>query len=485
MRRFILTLTVILVSLAAAAQQLDSVLTASLDSMLDEYFSALEAESVDVKLGECDFMLETCSDSLVRQYVAVRIYDHFLGSKVMGDESVAVHMVDGWFAPGRVSFYNDIDLLNAKVYAQFHRNSLIGMKAPALVMRDLDDNPVSLPSEGTASILFFYDTSCSKCKLEVLRLRPLLEELDIPLDFYAIYSGAFKEQWEDFLDTRWNFDCASVRMHHLWDPELESDFQMQYGVLQTPQMLLVDRDGTIIGRGLDTDALVQLLDTLSPAPYEYGNELSLAFFERLFAEDVPGAAHLVETAEYLKEQTLASGDSTLCKRLMGDYFYYLMDTPGEEYRLAMGAFIDAFIFGDPALWTAPEDTAMVLKPAEVAKDLLSREPVGSRIPKMKVKGVLVAKDTPVDLSKVRTYRLRALRGNPGYIVFHVPGCSTCDLEIEAVKGVFEIYPSAHVLLVNPEENGTALLDTFDLMALPNIFELDRKGTVKRKYMSFL
>lgn len=485
MRRLALVLVIALTSLTAAAQQLDSALTSSLDPMLDEYFAALETEPVQVKLGECDFMLETCTDSLVRQYVAVRIYDHFLGSKVMGDESVAVHMVDDWFAPGKVSFYNDIDLLNAKVYAQFHRNSLIGMKAPVLAMRDIDGNPVSLPAANAVSILFFYDTSCAKCKLEVLRLRSLLEKLEMPLDFYAVYSGAFKEQWEEFIGSRWNFECPSVRMHHLWDPELESDFQMLYGVLQTPQMLLVDRDGRIVGRGLDTDALTVLLETVSAVPYEYGDDLSLSFFEKLFEEDVPGAAHLIETAEYLKEQTLASGDSTVCKHLLGDYFYYLLDTPGEEYRLATSAFIDTFIFGDPSLWTSPEDTAMVIRPAEVAKDLLNREPVGSRIPDMKVQGVLLKKGMTLDLSNVRKYRLRGLRGRPGYIVFHIPGCSTCDLEIEAVKGIFDMNPSARVLLVNPEENGTELLDTFDLMALPNIFELDRKGTVKRKYMSFL
>ena len=79
---------------AQDAVPLDSAVVAALDSMLDEYFAALDSEPIQVKISECDFMLESCTDPLVKQYVAVRIYDHFLGSKVMGDEAVAVHMVD-------------------------------------------------------------------------------------------------------------------------------------------------------------------------------------------------------------------------------------------------------------------------------------------------------------------------------------------------------------------------------------------------------
>ena len=153
MKRLILISLLIVILLPAGlraqdAVPLDSAVVAALDSRLDEYFAALEREPVQVKIGECDFMLESCADPLVKQYVAVRIYDHFLGSKVMGDEAVAVHMVDDWFVPGKVSMYSDIDLMNAKIYAQFHRSSLIGMAAPRLSLRDRDGNAVEAPTEG-------------------------------------------------------------------------------------------------------------------------------------------------------------------------------------------------------------------------------------------------------------------------------------------------------------------------------------------------
>lgn len=470
---------------AQLPSQLDSAVTAALETKLEEYFSALEREPVQVKISECDFMLESCTDSLVRQYVAVRIYDHFLGSKVMGDEAVAVHVVDDWFIPGKVSMYSDIDLLNARVYAQFHRSSLIGMEAPRLSLKTMDGSSVTAPAVGAVSVLFFYDTACSKCKLEVMRLREYLPRLEVPLDFYAVYTGASMELWQEFIESRWDFDSPSVNVHHAWDPELESNFQMLYGVLQTPQMLLIDSDGVIVGRSLDTDALSRLLPEVLPQAYEYGTEASLSLFDTLFGGDSPSAANILEMAEYIKDQTLSRQDSTLCRHMLGDMLYYLMDTPGEEFKLALGTFIKLYIDSDPELWRDPADIKRVVRPAAVCKDLLDRVPTGTRIPNMKVKGVLLKDGGPVDLSDVRTYRLRRLRGRPGYILFHTPGCSTCDAELDAVRRVFDAEPGARVLLVNPEENGVELLDTFDLSVLPFALRLGRRGEVQGKYISFL
>ena len=485
---FISLLVAFLLPLNMRAQDavpLDSAVVAALDSKLDEYFAALEREPVQVKISECDFMLESCTDPLVKQYVAIRIYDHFLGSKVMGDEAVAVHMVDDWFEPGKVSMYSDIDLLNAKVYAQFHRSSLIGSPAQELQLRSPGGEPVSAPAEGEVCVLFFYDTSCSKCKLETLRLSGFLPNIDVPLKFYAIYTGVFREQWEDYIAARWNFDTPSVELIHVWDPELESGFQMLYGVLQTPQMVLVDRDGVIVGRSLDTEALSKLLPSLFPESYEYGEDSSKELFDTLFGGGGHSAANILETAQYIKDRALERSDSTLCRHMLGDMLYYLMDTPGEEAKLALQAFIKLYIDGDPAMWTGPAEQQRVVGLAEICSDLLGRVPVGSRIPKAKVRGVLMKAPSPVDLSAVRTYSLRRLRGRPSYVLFHTPGCSTCDAELEAVGKVFESEPHARVLLVNPEENGTEILDLFDLSVLPFALSMDRKGTVQRKYISFL
>lgn len=482
----ILTILALFLPHVLAAQMqvpgLDSTVTAALDSKLDEYFSALERLPASAKIEECDFMLDNCPDSLIRQYTAVRIYDHYLGSKVMGDEAVAVHMVDDWFVPGKVSMYNEIDLLNAQVYAKFHRNSLVGNTAPVLAMKDIEGNTDLLPRAGRVSILFFYDSSCAKCKLETMKLKPVLEGITAPLDFYAVYSGVQKDQWDEYRETRWNIDAPSVTFHHLWDPELDSDFQVQYGVLQTPQMLLVDEKGIIVGRGLDSDALAELLPSVLPEVYEYGAPDSFSLYETIFEGERPSAARLLETADYIKTQTLAKADSSLCRHMLGDLMYYLMDTPGEEYKLALGPFIDIYVLSDMKMWEDASDVKSVVRPAEIMMELLSRIPVGSRIPKLKVNGVPGA--LSMDMNDTRKFNLRRLHGSPAYVIFMSPGCSTCDGLVSSVPDILSSEPGAKILLVDPERNSPELLDIFDLSVLPHVISLDKKGRVTGKYISF-
>lgn len=259
MRRSVL-LAVLLFALAPLSRaQVDSLSLAALDKKMDEYFIALTFETMDTKIAECDFMVESCSDSLLRQHIALRIYDHYLESKLMGDEAVAVHMVDEWFATGKVAMADEIDLINARVFADFNRNTLLDMQAPVLEMETIDGGLESFPCEGRVSILFFYDTGCAKCSLETILMKHVLEESDTEVEFYAICLGTDHDEWEEYVSSHLDFSSPTVTMHHLWDPEMDTDFQRLYGVLQTPRIFLTDPDGTIIGRGLDSEALKKLL----------------------------------------------------------------------------------------------------------------------------------------------------------------------------------------------------------------------------------
>ena len=131
MKRLIIILAAFLAAaVISSAQQLDSAKRVLLDEKLAEYTAAIEREGVQVQKEECDFLIGSSTDSLVRQYVALRLYDHYMSSKVMGAEAVAIHIFDTWFLPGKVSMGDDMDLMTARVYAEFNRQSQIGMQAP-------------------------------------------------------------------------------------------------------------------------------------------------------------------------------------------------------------------------------------------------------------------------------------------------------------------------------------------------------------------
>ena len=226
MRRFILILAAFFsLAIVSSAQQLDSAKRMLLAEKLAEYTAAIEREGVQVQKEECDFLIGSSTDSLVRQYVALNLYDHYLNSKVMGAEAVAIHIFDTWFLSGKVSMGSDMDLINARVYADFNRQSQIGMPAPQLTMNTIESDVVELFMPGTPvkdgqrhSVLFFYDTECPMCKVESILLSHLLEDEDYPIDFYAIYTGDNHESWQKYVSERFDFQTSKTRITHLWDP---------------------------------------------------------------------------------------------------------------------------------------------------------------------------------------------------------------------------------------------------------------------------
>ena len=456
----------------------------ALSAKLDEYLASIERETIEAKGKECDFLISTCKDSLVRQEVALKIYDYYVGSKIMGDEAVAIHVYDQWFATGKVSFRNRIDGMNAKIFADFNRSSQIGCAAPELLLKDINDesfDPLKA-SECRYLVFFFYDTSCATCKIESVLLKNLVQENNYPVDFYAIYTGDDEASWARFRAT----SLPSKGMIHLWDPSMESDFQKKYGILQTPGIFLIDPEGIIIGRKLDTSALRVLLDrAFAPDEYGYGSDESIALFDELFEEGVNSPDDIVTVADYFASETLEKGDSLIFRLTCGDLLYYLSSKKGSAWSEGTRRFIEKYIFPydmDPEV----ESLALIMH------ELLSKSPLENKVPSITLHGTLRQKPCLFRKgTKTGSFALDKLRGNKSFIVFYTPGCGSCE-EILSSAGEAASKRGVKVLLVDMDElfssypdEAKAALDSFDLSSLPFILSLDRNAIVTGKYLDTL
>jgi len=480
MKRLLTALAVLFAVLTLHAQ--DSRYEA-LGAKLEEYFAALAGEPLSVQNAECDFLIESCRDSLVRQFVALKIYDHYLQSKIMGDDGVAVHIVDTWFIPGKVAMHSDMDLLNAKVFAEFNRQALLGAEAPALEMQDPEGHGITLPVEGAYTLLYFYDTSCSTCRIETARLRRFLSETDFPLTAVGVYTGSDASAWALYRTA--SLDVPG--MVHVWDPELASDFQRKYGVIQTPRMFLVAPDGTVVGRGLDTPALSMLVGKFSDREeeYVYGSAESTALFEKVFAgygNDLK-PSDVMDVAAYVAERTYGEGDVDAFKQMEGDLLYYLSSRTGESFKEGTRLFIDKYILGTD-VWTTAADTSRVVSMAEMMKDLLERTPVGSTVPDIKVHGERLQR--PCLFRKASKKGVFSL-SKADYLVFYTQGCGRCEETLAAARKLAD--NKSRILLVDMDalftdhpDEARLLLDTFDLSGLPFVVQLDPAGTVLHRYL---
>lgn len=470
------------------AQQLDSLKRASLDAKLEEYVAAIEPAGPDAQMEECDFLIESCSDSLVRQYVALRLYDHYLSSKVMGAESVAIHILDRWFFTGEVKMPNDVDLLNARVYADFNRSSLLGAQAPRLDVRNMVGEGVTLydvPSK-RYSVLYFYDTGCARCKIETIKLRSLLEAEEYPVDLYAFYTGDNECAWKEYVTERFALDAAGVNVVHLWDPEIDSDFQRKYGVLQTPKMFLIRPDGKIAGRELDADALGQMLSSLfAEVTLTYGGKEAMDLFSRMFQGGPSAPEEVQGVSDMIAQATLEKGDTLMFRQLAGDLLYYLASETGRGAKEGLAYHIDKYILNDAGdVWVTADDTLKVVGYARIVEDLLSRAAPGTRIRRVKVPGVLLTRSG----EKAKTRDLAKIGGRNNVVVFHTEGCNVCKAEIAAARALVKADRRSRVFLINIDQVladnpslAAKLFDSFDLSSLPYILFADRKGIIQSRY----
>ena len=476
----------------AYADGLDTLKRQALSHKLDEYFEALKHEPLPVQQQECDFLIESTSDSLVRQFVAQTIFDHFTSSKVMGAENVAVHVFDRWFLDGKVRMADQKEFIAARFFADINRSSLLGCDAPALAMEDIEGGYVSLFGEqdknGPFRILYFYDTSCSKCRVESILLRNLLSVKGYPVELYAIYAGDDRQSWTAYVNESFAMDKDSVRVVHIWDPLNNSEFQRLYGVVQTPRMFLISPDGTIIGRGLDTKALEQLLDGIFAESDEltYGGDEAMRMFSGIFGMEAVKKDDVCGVSDYISRQTLEKGDTLMFRQLAGDFLYYLAVQSSEPFKEGMDYHIDKYILSRGNVWKSADDSLKVIGFAEMMDDLLSKSRPGSRLSSLKVKSERLSyKGTSSG-----KFNLRNIGADRNFILFYTEGCEICAAEKEAARKIVAGDRNTRVLLVNVDsimkmnpELAATLMNNFDLSSLPYIIETDSKGYVKKRYLS--
>jgi len=261
MRKIVILLFALTCTFRAAAQMDTTGVYAPLDSLLTQFYGALLYEDVEVKNAEFDDLISSCTDSLMRQHVALAVFDHYRYSRVMGEEAVAVHLYDTWIEPGIVQPRSEFELFEAERFALEHRNTLIGMPAPQLTLRTPCGGRKTLPVADRACVLMFYSPECAKCRLETYALPTVLAAVEFPLNFYAINVDADKRAFKAFRKSL-KTSNKKVKMIHLWDPKSESTLLLDYGVFSTPKIFVV-WEGEIIGRRLEMDSLMEMIQYIN------------------------------------------------------------------------------------------------------------------------------------------------------------------------------------------------------------------------------
>lgn len=463
-----------------------SALRKALYSELD----AISATPFSSQMEGVDRIINFTEDSVMRRFLAVSMYDYYLNSKIMGAESVAVHIIDKWFASGKIKMYNDVDLLNAMVYADFNRNSLLGMRAPEIFLRNLENVQEKIPSDKSYSVIYFYSPDCQSCILQTPLLCKVLEKVDSDIDFYAVNTSDNDELHKKYAKENFVVDNPKVKIHHLGDPFFETDYRKDYGVLKTPKLFLTDKNKKIIGRNLDAVSLKKLLMSIGNVyEYVYGTEQSSAFYEKILPETISETernSFLHTFSRIIKEKK----DTSLFRNMVGDLLHYMLGKRDESSMLTTMDIIDSLITPYRYVWRKESDSLQVLCVADMAKEIDAMLPTGSFLPEIKVSAIerRMNKKGKIKEKKHASLSLSKIK-KECFLIFYSPSCSNCSGLPGKADSLLKKGCSLFLINVSEEEKkGKSRMDDllrhFDLSSLPYSVYTDEKGIVRRKYISF-
>ena len=244
-------------------------------SSVESYLKSLERNSTEALTFIAEDLVQSAHSTL-KPYIALQIFNLFKEAEIMGQEAVAVEIAKRYLLNDESGSIEEMlgyeTYFGIMAFVQMNEHSLIGMQAPQIELPDSLGCLHSIPECGEGAdeaspflqLFYFYTSNCSSCRATTPLLAELLQRYSgIPIKIYAIFTGSSRGEWMS--------ECAKfsliknplVERIDLWDPEVESNFPLLYGVISTPQMLLTTDKGIIVGRRLTPKSLEQLLEAIN------------------------------------------------------------------------------------------------------------------------------------------------------------------------------------------------------------------------------
>lgn len=227
-----------------------------------------------------DYLLQgTRTNEELYRYMLITLFNHFAESKFMGMDVVYFHIAEHYYIPDAT--WSSPDFIT-KLEDNLNKNkpTLIGQKAPNLIMRQVPPEHFEMSMQDTAikrdphigqdffindipskfTILYFWEADCGHCQ----KATPVLQEVYSRLrdkgveviSVHVINSVEGKEKWVDFINEHQMYDWINC-----WSP-YSNEFRRIYNLQSYPQLFILDQEKKIVAKRITPEQAENIINNL-------------------------------------------------------------------------------------------------------------------------------------------------------------------------------------------------------------------------------
>ncbi len=461
-------------------------------SLILSTFDGLEAAQIIQKI---DFLIQSGRDDEQKAFIASEIFKYYQKSRIMGYSECAVYVYDVYFSEGQLESPNQGIFMQMKMFAEFNRSTLLGVRAPELQMTDIAGNYISIPNEGSNySIIYFYDEDCSSCIIQTPLLMEFLSRYhSSTITLYRVYTQNDYKKWNNTIkeiDSKYTLG-ENIIVKDVWDPEINSDYPRKYNVTSTPKIYLLDAKLNVIGRKLTTPVIAQLIEMYDSKPSSI-EEYFDSIFTPLFVRDSNyelNYAKIYATIDALYQEL--NVDSDAFQNTFYALYQYLKTHRDYDVQKCAIFLAKEYIINKADEWedfNSPIGNYQeFLLNTQLAIDLFSRNQLGEKCSELEL-----------FTTKNKSYNILESDAEYTVLYFYSINCAVCDFAREELKRIYSKYQDKDVEFISIytgrdkkawkkyrkehniewielwDKNGESeMLSKFDLSVVPTIYILDK------------
>jgi thiol-disulfide isomerase/thioredoxin len=237
---------------------------------LERYYREVIGQSApDSIIKDIDYkMLLARTNPNMYKFLLNWFTDEYLNPKYMGQDAIFVHLFQKYHSKGLSPWLNEKQMETISRRAYMQMENLIGVQAANLEMLDTAGKPKALYDvNADYTLVIFWDPTCGHCKEELPRIDSIYRASweKRGLRIFAVLTEDQKGEWIKYINTHNLRDWVNVyqtkEMADALYTAQKPGYKQLYDVIQTPTLVLLDKEKRIIGKKLSWQQLNDFLES--------------------------------------------------------------------------------------------------------------------------------------------------------------------------------------------------------------------------------